>query len=144
MIFFGGVGMPKAINGITTTTAAFHWTKSSQKQKAFRDIGYGATVYGIGYSVAMAELIRTQLSNELRSAKAKREGRSAPQILRREIAEMEKLVSAIQTGTPVSELFPEKEPILKPSISMKPSWAVKKEETAASDNADAPPEPEKD
>lgn len=150
MIFFTGIGAPKLVNGIGTTTAAFHWTAPSQKQKAFRDIGYCATVYGIGYSVAMAELIRSQISNELRAAKAKREGKSAPQILRREIGVMEKLASAIETGVPVvmdgPELF-EQQPILKPSISLKPSWAKRDADAASepmSDNADADAEPEKD
>ena len=144
LIFFSGVGPPKLVNGIGTTTAAFHWTDPKQKQKAFRDIGYTATVYGVGYSVAMAELIRSQISNEMRAAKAKREGHSAPQILRREMSDMDKLASAIQTGSPVSELFPDREPILKPSISMKPSWVQKKEQKpesaaeAPSDSA-APP-----
>jgi hypothetical protein len=99
LIFFTGIGAPKTVNGIGTALAGYHWTSPKEKQKAFRDVGYCATVYGVGYSVAMAELIRNQFMGEMRSAKAKREGRAPGQILKREIGEMEQLSQSIESGS---------------------------------------------
>jgi hypothetical protein len=102
LIFFTGIGAPKMVNGIGTTLAGYHWDNPNQKQKGFRDIGYCATVYGVGYSVAMAELIRNQFMGEMRSAKAKKEGRSPGQILKREIGELEQLSQSVEKPPQVS------------------------------------------
>lgn len=91
LIFFSGIGTPKTVNGIGTTVAAFEYTASSKKQQQFKTIGGTATTYGVGYSVALAELIRYQLLSELSAVKAHREGRSAGQVLSRELAELEAL-----------------------------------------------------
>lgn len=111
LIFFSGIGMPKTVNGIGTAVAAFKYTDAAHKQSAFRTIGYTATTYGIGYSVAMAELIRNQLMNEIRTIKAKKAGTSAGQVLKRELGELEELSEAIQQSAftkPVlkSEIIP--------------------------------------
>jgi hypothetical protein len=95
-IFFTGIGMPKTVNGIGTAVASYKYTDAAHKQSAFRTIGYTATTYGVGYSVAMAELIRNQLMNEIRSSKAKKAGTSSGQILKREIGELEQLSEAIE------------------------------------------------
>lgn len=104
-IFFTGIGAPKLVNGIGTTVGAFKYTNKPHER--FEAIGGPALAYGAGYSVAMAELIRSQISNERRAAKAKREGTSAGQILKREIGELEQLSSSLKT---------EEAPVLRSSV----------------------------
>lgn len=97
MIFFTGIGTPKLVNGIGTTVGAFKYTSNSQKR--FESIGGPAIAYGAGYSVALAELLRYQILGEIRSARAKRDGTSAGQILKREIAELDQLSQTIKPNS---------------------------------------------
>jgi len=95
-IFFTGIGAPKLVNGIGTTVGAFEYTTNTRER--FKSIGGAAIAYGAGYSVAMAELLRYQLLGEIRSARANREGTSAGQILKKEIAELEQMSEMIKSN----------------------------------------------
>jgi hypothetical protein len=88
-IFFTGIGTPKIVNGIGTSVGAFKYTNNSMSR--FKAIGYPAVAYGVGYSVAIAELIRYQLVGEVNAVRARETGTSAGQVLKRQIDELEQM-----------------------------------------------------
>ncbi len=90
MIFFTGIGPPKFINGIGGAVAAYHFTNDKPAQ--FRTIGYCATVYGAGYCMSAAELIRNQVNVERNNHKA-RTGHSQRATLQKELVDIDHLLA---------------------------------------------------
>jgi hypothetical protein len=90
LIFFTGVGAPKLTNGIGTTVGQFkYWNNPHER---FEAIGGPAIVYGTGYCVAEAELMRYQLWTELKRWRARHEGKlTTTQMLNAQMKELEAL-----------------------------------------------------
>ena len=94
LIFSAGIGAPKAINGIGITVGAYKYTNNDHER--FTAFGAPAIVYGIGYSLAAAELLRYQTTNEIHNYKAKKAGTDQGQVLKREIAQLDQLTNNLQ------------------------------------------------
>lgn len=90
----------QSLNELTTELAQ----KQLELIRLNTKIGGCALVYGAGYCVSAAELLRNQVSVETRARKAKAAGTSARQTLRRELAELDALRS-LASPTAVKPMF---------------------------------------